>query len=64
MNVSRILNTSARVVKGFARIIPTDPTRKALTLTPEAVQRVKELLSQRPDSSALKVGFLIPLPWW
>uniref|UniRef100_A0AC34GX74 FeS cluster biogenesis domain-containing protein n=1 Tax=Panagrolaimus sp. ES5 TaxID=591445 RepID=A0AC34GX74_9BILA len=56
MHISKVANATARVVKGFARIIPTDPTRKALTLTPEAIQRVKNLLSHRPESTALKIG--------
>jgi len=32
------------------------PTRAALTLTPTAVGKIKELLSDRPDAIALKVG--------
>uniref|UniRef100_A0AC35G7M9 FeS cluster biogenesis domain-containing protein n=1 Tax=Panagrolaimus sp. PS1159 TaxID=55785 RepID=A0AC35G7M9_9BILA len=56
MHVSKVVNVTARVVKGFARIIPSDPTRKAITLTPEAVKRVKNLLSHRPESTALKIG--------
>ena len=56
MYLSRILRVSARVVKGRPRMIPTDPTKKPLTLTPEAVTRLKELLSENPGAKAMKVS--------
>uniref|UniRef100_A0AC34Q0V9 FeS cluster biogenesis domain-containing protein n=1 Tax=Panagrolaimus sp. JU765 TaxID=591449 RepID=A0AC34Q0V9_9BILA len=56
MYLSRILNVSARVVKGRPRMIPTDPTKKPLILTPEAVSRLKQLLSENPTAAAMKLG--------
>ncbi|XP_022669590.1 iron-sulfur cluster assembly 1 homolog, mitochondrial-like [Varroa jacobsoni] len=35
---------------------PLRPTRAALTLTPAAVSRVKELLAKEPDAIGLKIG--------
>ncbi|KAE9556640.1 hypothetical protein FO519_000046 [Halicephalobus sp. NKZ332] len=56
MYLSRILRVSARVVKGRPRMIPTDPTKKVLTLTPEAISRLKELLTENPGAKAMKIG--------
>lgn len=52
---SRLGGAAARVVKGVAR---RTPARAALTLTPEAVQRVKLLMQKEPEMKALKVGFI------
>ncbi|TKR87388.1 hypothetical protein L596_011792 [Steinernema carpocapsae] len=46
-------SATARVIK--APRLAT-PTKAALTLTPQAVGRVKELLLMRPEMEALKVG--------
>uniref|UniRef100_A0A0M3IHL7 Iron-sulfur cluster assembly 1 homolog, mitochondrial n=1 Tax=Ascaris lumbricoides TaxID=6252 RepID=A0A0M3IHL7_ASCLU len=50
---SRLGGAAARVVKGVAR---RTPARAALTLTPEAVQRVKLLMQKEPEMKALKIG--------
>ncbi|EJW73539.1 hypothetical protein WUBG_15555 [Wuchereria bancrofti] len=53
--ISRHASTAARVIKGsFRRDIPS---KIALWLTPEAVKRVKYLLSKQPETTALKVFF-------
>ncbi|CAD5222657.1 unnamed protein product [Bursaphelenchus okinawaensis] len=55
MRLGRILSVSARVVKGVQR--PGLVGRKAaLTITPEAVNRIKDLMKDRPDVKALKIG--------
>ncbi|CAJ0961157.1 unnamed protein product, partial [Mesorhabditis belari] len=51
--MSKFATATARVIKGVARV---RPTRAALTLTPEAICRVKELLQKEPGALALKVG--------
>ncbi|KAJ1359111.1 hypothetical protein KIN20_017755 [Parelaphostrongylus tenuis] len=51
--MSKLSGATARVIKGVAR---AKPTRAALTLTPEAVQRVRELLEKQKDAKALKIG--------
>ncbi|KAE9420451.1 hypothetical protein Angca_007370 [Angiostrongylus cantonensis] len=51
--MSKLSGATARVVKGVAR---AKPTRAALTLTPEAVQRIRELLQKQKDAKALKIG--------
>ncbi|KHN87318.1 Iron-sulfur cluster assembly 1 -like protein, mitochondrial [Toxocara canis] len=50
---SRIGGAAARVVKGVTR---RTPMKAALTLTPEAVERVKLLLEKEPEMKALKEG--------
>lgn len=59
MFLSRISRVSARVVKGRPRFFPTDPSKKALILTPEAVKRLKELLLENPGAEAMKVSFIL-----
>ncbi|CAD5232145.1 unnamed protein product [Bursaphelenchus xylophilus] len=55
MRLSGIFSVSARVVKGIQR--PGLIGRKAaLSLTPDAVNRIKCLLKDRPDMKALKIG--------
>lgn len=44
---------TARVVKSVGRRLT--PQKVALTLTDNAVQRVKQLLSDKPDMAALRV---------
>uniref|UniRef100_A0A7E4W9F1 Iron-sulfur cluster assembly 1 homolog, mitochondrial n=1 Tax=Panagrellus redivivus TaxID=6233 RepID=A0A7E4W9F1_PANRE len=56
MNFSRIAAATARVIKGTTRAFPADPKRRAITLTPTAVARVKELLAEQPGATALKIG--------
>ncbi|CAJ0582830.1 unnamed protein product, partial [Mesorhabditis spiculigera] len=51
--MSRLATATARVVKGVARF---KPTRAPITLTPEAIVRVKELLQREPTANALKIG--------
>lgn len=50
--MSKFVGATARVVKGATRL----QTRAALTLTPEAVERVRSLLQQQKDAKALKIG--------
>uniref|UniRef100_A0A1I7WCM6 40S ribosomal protein S25 n=1 Tax=Heterorhabditis bacteriophora TaxID=37862 RepID=A0A1I7WCM6_HETBA len=50
--MSKLAGATARVIKDAARI---RPTRAALTLTPEAVSRVKILLQNKRGAKALKV---------
>ncbi|XP_055374853.1 iron-sulfur cluster assembly 1 homolog, mitochondrial [Condylostylus longicornis] len=47
-----VATATIRAVKGRKLI----PTRAALTLTPSAVKRVKELLTGKPEFSGLKIG--------
>uniref|UniRef100_A0A915CTR3 Iron-sulfur cluster assembly 1 homolog, mitochondrial n=1 Tax=Ditylenchus dipsaci TaxID=166011 RepID=A0A915CTR3_9BILA len=54
MWLSRITKATARVVRD-ARINLVN-NRKALVLTPSAVDRVKELLAEKPGIYALKIG--------
>ncbi|KAF6200932.1 hypothetical protein GE061_005379 [Apolygus lucorum] len=51
---SKIAAASIRAVKARKPFA----TRAALVLTPSAVQRVKALLSERPDAIGVKVGVL------
>lgn len=53
--ISRRASTAARVIKGTIR--RDMPSKVALWLTPEAVKRVKCLLSKQPETTALKVYF-------
>ncbi|KAL3985029.1 hypothetical protein ACH3XW_36950 [Acanthocheilonema viteae] len=50
----RHVNTAARVIKGTIR--RDLPSKVALWLTPEAVKRVKYLLSKQPETTALKIS--------
>uniref|UniRef100_A0A0N5BFA2 Iron-sulfur cluster assembly 1 homolog, mitochondrial n=1 Tax=Strongyloides papillosus TaxID=174720 RepID=A0A0N5BFA2_STREA len=54
MFVSNLIKASARVIKEFPR--KTFPTKAALILTDEAVNRIKEIMSKEPGSEALKIG--------
>ncbi|PAV92131.1 hypothetical protein WR25_26402 [Diploscapter pachys] len=45
---------AARIVKGAATQIRS--ARAAITLTPNAVQRVRNLMQQQPDMNAIKIG--------
>ncbi|XP_028853118.1 iron-sulfur cluster assembly 1 homolog, mitochondrial [Denticeps clupeoides] len=50
---------SASVVRATVRAVSRRkvlPARAALTLTPSAVNRIKQLLQERPESIGLKVG--------
>lgn len=49
---SRVTATTVRAVKG-RKILPT---RAALVLTPNAVKRIKEILQDKKEYIALKVG--------
>uniref|UniRef100_A0A915PLU4 Iron-sulfur cluster assembly 1 homolog, mitochondrial n=1 Tax=Setaria digitata TaxID=48799 RepID=A0A915PLU4_9BILA len=50
---SRHAGTAARVIKATVRGLPS---KTALSLTPEAVKRVKYLLDKRPEMIALKIS--------
>lgn len=54
MFVTNLIKASARVIKEFPR--KTFPTKAALILTDEAVNRIKEIMSEEPGSEALKIG--------
>ncbi|KAH7730024.1 Iron-sulfur cluster assembly accessory protein [Aphelenchoides avenae] len=56
MNLSKLCSATARVVRDTARLRPGFPSKVALTLTPQAVERVRHLLSKRPGSEALKIS--------
>ncbi|XP_065573295.1 iron-sulfur cluster assembly 1 homolog, mitochondrial-like [Artemia franciscana] len=47
-----VASATVRALKGRRSI----PVRQAIMLTPSAVNRVKNLLSQKPDAVALKIG--------
>ncbi|XP_037814813.1 iron-sulfur cluster assembly 1 homolog, mitochondrial isoform X1 [Lucilia sericata] len=47
-----VATATVRALKGRKLI----PTRAALTLTPAAVQRIKDLLKDKPEYTGLKVG--------
>lgn len=53
MRWSLALFATARVIKGKSRL--NLATKQALTITPEAINRIKELLSDKPGVEALKV---------
>ncbi|XP_064082753.1 iron-sulfur cluster assembly 1 homolog, mitochondrial-like [Macrobrachium nipponense] len=50
--MASVASATVRAVKA-RRLIPT---RAALVLTPNAVQKVKQLLEKQPDAMGLKVG--------
>ncbi|GMT10682.1 hypothetical protein PFISCL1PPCAC_1979 [Pristionchus fissidentatus] len=52
--MSSSLAATARVVKGGASRLR--PLRSALSLTPNAVGRIKVLMEKKPDFKALKIG--------
>ncbi|CEF69025.1 Iron-sulfur cluster assembly 1 homolog, mitochondrial [Strongyloides ratti] len=54
MFISNLLKTSARVIKASPK--KTLPTKAALTLTNEALNRIKEIMSERPEAEGLKIG--------
>lgn len=51
MKLEKILLASTRIVKSSTAA----RGRKAITLTPAAITRVKELMSQQPNALAIKV---------
>ncbi|MFH4975393.1 hypothetical protein AB6A40_002102 [Gnathostoma spinigerum] len=53
MVASRIIGATARVIKGVPRRLPN---KVALSLTSQAVSRLKYLLEQEPSVKALKIG--------
>ena len=50
------VKTAATATVKAVRRRPIIPTRAALTLTPSAVARVKELVSSRPNCLGLQIG--------
>uniref|UniRef100_A0A0N4Z8S3 Iron-sulfur cluster assembly 1 homolog, mitochondrial n=1 Tax=Parastrongyloides trichosuri TaxID=131310 RepID=A0A0N4Z8S3_PARTI len=54
MFFTHLARASARVIKGSPR--RTLPSKAALTLTDEAIHRVKEIMSEQPKAEALKIG--------
>lgn len=57
MYVSAVGRASARVVKAAREGVLL---KSALSLTPEAVARVKELLKRQPEMNALRVRLILP----
>uniref|UniRef100_A0A915CNE9 Iron-sulfur cluster assembly 1 homolog, mitochondrial n=1 Tax=Ditylenchus dipsaci TaxID=166011 RepID=A0A915CNE9_9BILA len=55
MRYSHILSATARVVRDSSRL-KMPPSKQAISITPAALQRVKELLQEKPGTSALKIG--------
>lgn len=49
------LSASARVVKAMGTRLSRIGGRQAISLTPAAVSRIKELVEKRPGTKALKV---------
>lgn len=49
------LNASARVVKATGSRLTKMSGRQAISMTPTAISRIKELVGMRPDAKALKV---------
>lgn len=62
MRFASLLRATARVIKGSnasSRLRPGGIGGKtAITLTPQAITRIKQLLAEQPDMTALKVCFL------
>ncbi|KAI6218994.1 Fe-S-biosyn domain-containing protein [Aphelenchoides fujianensis] len=59
MRLARVLGASARVVRDAnrPRLRPGGPSGKqAITLTPQAVDRIKQLLAEQPNMTALRIG--------
>ena len=52
---TRILFSSARVVRDKTRV-GLETNKKAINLTPKAIERVKELLAEKPGAEALKIS--------
>lgn len=50
---SRVLFSSARVIRDRTRLA----NKKAINLTPKAIEQIKALLSAKPGAEALKVFF-------
>jgi iron-sulfur cluster assembly accessory protein len=55
MAASTVVSSSIRAINKGRRLTNL-PTRAAITLTESAVRRVKELLQNKPDSIALRIG--------
>ncbi|CAF0826808.1 unnamed protein product [Didymodactylos carnosus] len=51
---STLVSSSVRAIKG--KRLTMGATRAAITLTESAVKRVKDLLRQKPNSIALRIG--------
>ncbi|OQR77355.1 iron-sulfur cluster assembly 1 -like protein [Tropilaelaps mercedesae] len=55
--LSALLRASVKITTSVrSSSTPPRPTRAALTLTPAAVNRIKELLTKQPDAIGVKVG--------
>jgi hypothetical protein len=61
MRLGYILRATARVIKdtsSTSRLRPGGLSgRAAITLTAPAINRIKQLLAEQPEMTALKVGF-------
>jgi iron-sulfur cluster assembly accessory protein len=50
---SRVISGSIKAVKSSRKLISS---KAAITLTPAAIQRVKELMSKSPEMAGLRIG--------
>lgn len=57
MRFGSLFRATARVIKGNAstRLRPGISDKAAITLTPQAISRIKQLMSEQPEMTALKV---------
>ena len=53
MSGKAVISASIKAVKSARKLIPT---KAAITLTPAAVERCKELLNKNPDVAGLRIG--------
>jgi iron-sulfur cluster assembly 1 len=53
MATKSVISSGIKAIKSNRKFIPT---KTPITLTPAAISRVKELLSNNPESKALRVG--------
>jgi iron-sulfur cluster assembly accessory protein len=53
MSGKAVISASIKAVKSARKLIPT---KAAITLTPAAIERCKELLNKNPDVTGLRIG--------
>ncbi len=53
MSGKAVISASIKAVKSTRKLIPT---KAAITLTPAAIDRCKELLNKNPDVAGLRIG--------
>ncbi|KAI1728098.1 iron-sulfur cluster biosynthesis domain-containing protein [Ditylenchus destructor] len=55
MKLSRLILASTKVVKDNSRLRLAS-SKQAITLSPQAIARAKELLAEKPETAGLKIG--------